>query len=93
MLVEFNLLLVLPGFISVIFVFGVPSQLNEYSDSTTPCRSKRLLCFQDWPALGHIQLSIHWELSALSLGVQWPSRKRTTHVYLVPTLRTCGAIQ
>lgn len=45
MLVEFNFLLVLPGFISVIFVFDVPSQLIEYSDSMTPCRSKRLLSF------------------------------------------------
>lgn len=43
MVVEFNFLLVLPGFISVIFVFDVHSQLNEYSDSTTPCRCKRLL--------------------------------------------------
>jgi len=51
MLVEFNFLLVLPGFISVVFVFDVPSQFNEYSDSTTPCRNKRLLSSQDWPAL------------------------------------------
>jgi len=52
MLVEFNFLLVHTSFISVVIVFDVPSQLNECSDSTTPCRNKRLLSSQDWPALG-----------------------------------------
>jgi hypothetical protein len=58
-----------------------------------PLVDARDFSFQDWPALGHIQLPIHWELRALSLEVQWPSRKRTTHVHLVPTLRRSGAIQ